>query len=173
MKEKWHVAGNVGYFQTTAPCYPTLRPPHVCNLNRSFTKPICASSITHSASNIWIQAHPNCDKCNSNCILQEFLFTCKNFDFCKTRKVPVHWTQLTLPVWRQSSVPSFLNCSTSLAYRGVSGITRLFWQSTSLLCVCVCVRACVRACVERERERDNILFLFLSNLSMSCQKAST
>jgi hypothetical protein len=106
-KTSWHATGNVRYCPTLPPsALRHLRPPHVHNLNRSYTKHTGTSNVTVSAANSSNQAHSSAVYWTpTNLIITAYLkkicLPVNTLISWKHTKVVVHWTQLTLPVWRQ------------------------------------------------------------------------
>ena len=91
-KSNCHVASNVGYCPTLSlSAIRHLRPPHVNNRNRSYTKLTGNVNITLSSPASYSHAHSKAVYWTAtnliiNCILKESLRACKKFDFLKIHK---------------------------------------------------------------------------------------
>jgi hypothetical protein len=115
-KTNSHIAGNVGYCPTLSlSAIRHLRPPHVCNRNRSYISLIGTINTIHNASDIYSYAHSKAvywteTNLNINCILKESLLARKIFDFLK-----IHKSGSTLNATHRTNMATVHNSSSVVA----------------------------------------------------------
>jgi hypothetical protein len=132
-KTKWQAAGNVGFCPPVPPCAIDIYD-HVLS---TFWLVLVQNVLALAASNAGSQAHSNAVHWTATSVtivkyLQNFCLLVQILFSWKHTNVSAHWTEFTLPVRRQVA-SSLQNCSTSIAYRVVSGVTRLIKQYLTLL----------------------------------------